>query len=74
MQCAYCRLPASHSPRPGWEHQLRPVLCHAKPLRFDSSDLSWELLDIAEMDTDSMKLHQLKAELKARRQTLVGML
>lgn len=74
MLSAFYRLPASHYPRPGGEQQLRSVLCHAKPPRFDSIDLDWELFDIAEMDTDSMKLHQLKAELKARRQTLAGML
>ena len=74
MQSACCRLPASHSSRPSWESQLRSVRCHAKPSSFDINEVGWDVIEIADMDVDSMKLHQLKSELKARRQTLVGML
>lgn len=69
-----CRLPASHRSRPSRDRQLHPVLCRAKLSSFDINEVGWDIIEIADMDVDSMKLHQLKSELKARRQTVVGML
>lgn len=65
-----CRLPVSDSLRPIRKHQPQWVLCHAggpwydtRPPRFDDNDFTI-VMQNAFMDTGSMKVHQLKAELK----------
>ena len=52
---------------------LRTVLCRARPPKFDTANIGWDVIDNAAMDVGDMKLPQLKAELKARQQVQVGM-